>query len=109
MTTEVKPLQPKNALSSIVVIPSEIVIEVRPVHPSKAQLPIIVKLLGNIVFLHPITKELADVLIIALQSSRESNTGLRLSTLIVVNPEQFIKEVLLILVKLSGIVIEVKA
>lgn len=68
----------------MLVTPSGIVKEVRPLNPLKDQLPIVVTLLGTTVVLHPAIKVLDDVSIIALQLSRESYTGLLLSTTIVV-------------------------
>ncbi len=56
--------------------------EVRPKHFSKAYLPIEVTVFGITVLRQPTTKQLVDVSIIALQLSRESNTGFPGSTTI---------------------------
>ena len=87
MVTDVKPLLAKASLP-ILVTPLGISKEVRPVQPQKAPLPILVTLLGMNVFTQPYNRELVEVSIIALQSSRESYTGFPLSTLIEVKELQ---------------------
>ncbi len=48
------------------------VMEVRPMQPEKALLPMLATLLGMMVFKHPTIKVFVAVFIIALQFSRES-------------------------------------
>ena len=48
------------------------VTEVRPVQPEKAELPMVVTLLGMMVLLHPIIRVFDDFSMIALQLFRES-------------------------------------
>ena len=67
-----------------------------------------VTLLGITVFLQPVTNSFVDVLMIALQFSRESYTVLPLSTLIDVKPLQLWKAELLMVVTLLGMVTDVK-
>ena len=64
--------------------------------------------LGILVLLHPFKSVLVAILIIALQSSRESYIVLPLSTLMDVKPLQPEKTKLPIDVTLAGMVIEVK-
>ena len=82
ISIEVKPEQPAKAAKPIVVILLGISIEVMPVVPSKAAYPIAVTELGISVFLHAVMIVLLFVLMIALQLSRESYTGLSLATII---------------------------
>ena len=63
-----------------------IVTEERPVQPKNAEFPILVTLLGMVVFLQPITKELLAVSIMALQFSLESYFVFPDSTFIEVRP-----------------------
>ena len=65
------------------------VTEVRPLHPEKAEPPMLVTLLGIIVLLHPRIKVLDAVSIMALQFSRESYFGLSVATWMEVRPLQF--------------------
>ena len=48
------------------------VMEVRPLQPLKASLPMLVTELGMVVFLHPAINSLVEVSIMALQLLRES-------------------------------------
>ena len=61
---------------------------VKPLQPSNAQSPILVTELGIIVFLHPLINVFVAVSIMALQFSRESYTELPLSTFMLVKPLQ---------------------
>ena len=61
-----------------------------------------------IVFLQPKNKELKEVIIMALQSLRESYLGLLLSTLIDVSPSHPKKALFEILVTLEGITMDVR-
>ena len=58
------------------------VMEVKLLQPQNALSPILITLLGMKVFLHPTISSLEEVLMIALQLSRESYTGFPLSTTI---------------------------
>ena len=82
--------------------------EVRPEHPRNAFSPILVTLLGIIVFLHPVIKLFDEVSIIALQFSRESYMELPLSTLMEVRPRHAKNAYFPIVVTLLGIVMEVR-
>ena len=108
MVTEVKPVQPEKASSLIYVTEFGIVTEVKPVQPLKAEVLIEVTELGIIVFLQPTINEFVSVLIIALQSLRESKTLLPLSTLMLSKPLQPEKRELPISVTELPIVTEVK-
>ena len=88
---EIRPLQPENALFSMLVTLLGIVMEVRPVQPEKAKLPIEVMVLGIVEFLHPFIRVLVSVSMIALQLLRESYLGLPASIFIearLVQPEK---------------------
>ena len=84
------------------------VMEVRPEQPKNALLPMLVTLLGIMVFLHPNMSELFDVLMIALQLLRESYSVLPGSTMMEVRPEQAPNTLLPMLVTLLGMVMEVR-
>ena len=105
---EVRPVQPEKADSPMLVSPSGRVMEVRPVQTEKALSPIFVTLLGTVVVLHPDIKVLVDVSIIALQLSRESYTGLLLSTTNVLRFGQLENRFLSIFVKPAGRMMEVR-
>ena len=85
-----------------------IVTEVKEEQPLKALPPILVTLLGIVVFLQPAMRVLVAVLIIALQFSRLSYVEFLLSTTMEVKEEQSPKAELPMLVTLLGIVTEVK-
>ena len=72
ITTEVKPLQPENALLLMLVTLEGIWMEVKPLQPWNAPPPMLVTLLGIMVFLHPAINAFEAVSIIALQLFRES-------------------------------------
>ena len=72
ISIEVSPVQPEKASQPMLVTLFGISIEVSPVQPLKAYQPMLVTLFGITVFLHPRIKLLVDVLIMALQLSRES-------------------------------------
>ena len=78
------------------------VMEVRPVQPEKALLPIYVTLLGMFVFTHPAISVFVDVSIIALHASRESYLLFPLSTTRDVKPAQPEKTPVPIVVTLLG-------
>ena len=69
---DVRPLQPKKALSPMDVTLLEMVIDVRPMHSQKAQEPMDVTLLGMTVFLQPEISVLVAVSMMALQLFLES-------------------------------------
>jgi hypothetical protein len=62
--------------------------EYNPLQSQKAASPIIFTVFGIIVFLQPNSKQLSELLIIALQLFRESYIELPASTWIEFNPEQ---------------------
>ena len=64
------------------------VMEVRSLHPPKAERPILLTLLGMTVFLHPAISLLLDVSIMALQLFRELYFVFPPSTFIEVRAEQ---------------------
>ena len=72
MVMEVRPLQPEKALLPMLVTPSGMVMEVRPLQPEKALLPMLVTPSGIVVFLQPAISVFVAVSIIALQLLRES-------------------------------------
>lgn len=76
--------QPRNAWSSMLVTEIGMVIEDKFPHPSKADEPMIVTVLGITVFIHPKISLFEEVSIMALQFSRLSNVVLLASTSIVV-------------------------
>ena len=82
--------------------------EVKPLQPEKALRPILVTLLGIVLFLHPDINVLDDVSMIALQLLRESYTVLLLTT-ISVRLLQSDKTLCPMVFTLLGIVIEFKA
>jgi hypothetical protein len=82
MSIEVKPQQKVNALPRIIVTEFGIVIDDKLERPENAPIPIEVTEFGIIVFTHPATNSFVDVLIMALQSSRESKQLLSGSTFI---------------------------
>jgi hypothetical protein len=84
------------------------VIEVRPLHLLNASLPMLVTLLGMVVFLHPAISLLLPDSIRALQLSRESYTGFPLSTSIEDKAVQAENTKLPILVTLLGMDIVVR-
>ncbi len=88
---EVKPLQPEKADLPMDVTELGMVMEVRPLQPEKAPSPMDVTELGITVLLHPFISVLLLVLIRALQLSREPYTVLSLSTTIEVRPLQYSK------------------
>ena len=85
-----------------------IVMEFRPLQPSKASSPIIVTLFGMDVFLQPVIRVLVSVSIIALQLLRESYFKFPASTTIEVKLLHPPNGLSPILVTLLGIVIESK-
>ena len=85
-----------------------IVIEVREEQPLKALFPMLVTLLGMVVFLHPAISVLVAFSIIALQFSRLSKVVLPGSTTIEVREVQPSKARSLMVVTLLGIVMEVR-
>ena len=91
IVTEVKPEQPEKAPVSMLVTLLGMVTEVKPEQPLKAEEPMLVTLLGIIVDLQPAIRVLDEVLIIALQLSRESYVVFSSSTIIEVKPEQSLK------------------
>ena len=82
--------------------------EVRPEQPENARSPMLVTPLGIIVVLHPAIKVFDVVSIIALQFSLESYFVFPCATVIEVRPEQFRNATLPMLVTLLGIVMEVR-
>ena len=82
--------------------------EVRPLQPEKADMPMEVTLSGMMVLLHPLINEFVDVSIMALQLLWESNFILSLSTIIELKPLHPEKARSPIKVTLLGMVIEVK-
>ena len=84
------------------------VIDVKPLQPANAQLPIEVTELGITVFLHPDISVLVADSTIALQLFLESYTLFPLSTTMVVKPLQEINAQLPIEVTELGMVIDVK-
>ena len=84
-----------------------IVMDVSPLQPWKAYAPMVVTLLGMVVFLHPVIRVLFSVLMMALQLSRESKISLPASTVMLSNALQPAKTLYPILVTLLGIVIDV--
>ncbi len=72
----------------MLVTPAGMFIDVRPLQPPKALLPMLVTLAGMMVFLHPKTRLLSLVLIMALQLLRLSYTLFPLATTISVRPLQ---------------------
>lgn len=86
-TSFVSPEQQAKAYSPIDVTEFGMVKEVNPEQYSKASSPIEVTELGMVVFLQPTINLFVDVLIIALQLSRESYVSLFLSTTNEVSPE----------------------
>ena len=87
MLIEVRP-QFQKAASSIVVTELGMDIDVRLLQPTNALFPMIVTVLGIIVFWQPVINLLVDVSIMALQLLRESNFVFPLSTTIEVRPLQ---------------------
>ena len=83
-------------------------IDVRPRQNSKALSPMLVTLAGMTVFLHPKTKLLSIVFIMALQLLRLSYTLFPFATTIDVRPLQPEKVFIPILVTPSGIFISVR-
>ena len=79
---ETKSIHVANALSPIVVTELGMAIFVSPKQAVNADAPMDVTVLGIMVLLQPATRVLLAVLIMALQLSRESKTGLSLSTMI---------------------------
>ena len=77
--------------------------------PQKALLPMAVMPSGIFEVLQPTTSLLVAVSMIALQSERESYTVLTESTLIFFKLEQLAKERPLMLVKLAGMTMELRA
>ena len=69
--SSVNPVQPLNALSPIEITELGITIDTNPVQPLNALSPIETTELGIDEVLHPTIKALVDVLIIALQLSRD--------------------------------------
>ena len=63
-----------------------ITIDVRPLHPPKASVPISVTVFGITVFLQPANRTFEFETIIALQLSLESKFGFSVSTIICSNP-----------------------
>ena len=88
MVTEVRLEQEERASMPMDVTLLGIVTEVRPVQYRNAPLPRDVTLLGMTVFLQPAINVLDDVLMMALQLSRESYFALPVSTMIEVRPLQ---------------------
>jgi hypothetical protein len=82
--------------------------EVRPEQFEKAIYPILVTLLGIVVFLHPEISVLLAVSMMALQLSRESYFVFPDSTIIEVRAEQLVKAPLPMLVTLLPMVTEVR-
>ena len=86
ITTDVRPEHLQKALSPIDITLVGIVNEVRPEHLKKALPPMDVTLLGITVFMQPVISVLVAVFIKALQLSRESYTVFPLSTDMDVRP-----------------------
>ena len=103
---EVKP-QFSNASFSMLTTPLGMVIDFRFERLSKAYWPIEVTLLGIEVFVHPHTKVLVAVSMMALQLLRESYFVLLASTFIEVRPPHPRKALFEMFVTLEGIVKEV--
>ena len=82
--------------------------DVNPEQPEKAFLPILVTLLGTVVFLHPAIKVFDKVSIIALHPLRESYVEFPSLIVTDVRLEQYAKAFLPILVTLLGIVTDVR-
>jgi hypothetical protein len=103
-TTDVR-LSHSQKLSSILVTLAGIVIDVMPkcLNDSQAML---VTVSGITVFIHPNIRLFDEVSMIALQLSRESNTGLLLSTVIEVRSRHR-EKALSMLITLLGIVMDV--
>jgi hypothetical protein len=83
-------------------------IEVRLEQEANAQAPMLVTLLGMVVFMQPVISILLAVSIIALQALRESYTAFPLPTVIEVKPLQNQNALLAILVTLLGMDIVVR-
>ena len=97
-----------NAVDSMFVTLLGMVIDVRLVHQPNAKSPMVVTLLGMVEFLHPNINVLLAVLIIALQFSRESNTGFSSATSIEERFEHLEKALYPISFTPIGMVIEVR-
>ena len=84
------------------------VIEVRPLQPLNADSPMLVTSFGMTVFWQPAISLLVEVSMMALQLLRESNVVLSSATVMVVRPLHLLNAPAYMLVTLSGIVTEVR-
>ena len=108
MDTKERSTHPAKALFPMVVAPSGISMDVKPKQFEKERSPIFVTVEGMIVVLQPLRSSLLTVLIIALQSSLESYTGLPLSILMWESSKQSAKASSPMLLTDEGIETEVR-